>query len=173
MRQLRYISQVIDSIMKCYYTLNLKFELLFKLKTWKNSFFCYFSSPSVTNTYTQNLEGSIYKTFSCWQQTERKWIYHPLLYTLACYFKQSVCQSNLFRFWRDKCLSHKASIIHSKPKMSVWLEFVHIDNGMSSDEKEKMTTFQDVSEVFSRTLTIEDNGESLNKWDLALANQIV
>jgi len=57
--------------------------------------------------------------------------------------------------------------------MSVWLEFVHIDNGMSSDEKEKMTTFQDVSEVFSRTLTIEDNGESLNKWDLALANQIV
>lgn len=38
------------------------------------------------------------------------------------------------------------------------------------DEKEKMTRFQDVSEVFIRTLTTE---ESLNEWDLALVNQIV
>lgn len=100
----------------------------------KLGIFCHLSVPSIITTYTHNSAGSISSALSCRQQTEREWIHDPLLHTLwrAISSGLFVKAIHLFRFWRDKCLSHKASIIQPRqPKMPIWLEIVHTGSGES------------------------------------------
>lgn len=86
------------------------------------AFFCHLSIPSVITTYTRDFAGSISSALSCRQWTERELIYHLLLYILWHAISSSlfVKAIHLFRFWRDKCLSHKASIIQPRqPQMPI------------------------------------------------------